>query len=224
MLSQVSCLNVHSIALHTCALQVPATHPFPFVRFSLYRFISLCRYKGINTFCIFLCLHNNYHSGHFVSGLFHSCAVSMKQNTPQFLSCSCMECVPPVCPVVNYSLTEGHLAFASLLLLYINAENKVTTHGFLLLSVFVGDIESQKKCLTKWVQIYILMHGAKLPSKGSVLVYISTRNVSLDMLCQKTCSVYKFHSFVIYQVKRLRFIVFVKILSLSLRWNIFSYI
>lgn len=59
-------------------------------------------------------------------------------------------------------------------------------------------IESQKKCLTKGVQIYILMHGAKLPSKGSVPVYISTRNVSLDILCQKTCSINKFHSFVIY--------------------------
>lgn len=45
---------------------------------------------------------------------------------------------------VNYSLTEKHLAFASLLLLYINAENKVTTHGFLLLSVFVGDKVSEE--------------------------------------------------------------------------------
>lgn len=56
--------------------------------------------------------------------------------------------------------------------------------------------ESQKKCLTKGVQICILMHGAKFPSKGSVPVYISTRNVSL--LSQKTCSINKFHSFVIY--------------------------
>lgn len=57
-------------------------------------------------------------------------------------------------------------------------------------------IESQKKFLTKGVQICILMHGAKLPSKGSVPVYISTKNVSL--LCHKTCSINKFHSFVIY--------------------------
>lgn len=67
----------------------------------------------------------------------------MKQNAHVFLSYSCMKCVSPVYPV-NYSLTERHLAFASLLLLYINAENKVTTHGFLLLSVFVGDRVSEE--------------------------------------------------------------------------------
>lgn len=68
----------------------------------------------------------------------------MKQNAPLFFLIAACNVSHLCIQFVNYSFTERHLTFASLLLLYINAENKVTTHGFLLLSVFVGDRVSEE--------------------------------------------------------------------------------